>query len=231
MTGYFFIFILIFQLDNVVAGDIPIKKHESLFNTLKSPKDWKLINQDNGLTLSVKPISGMELAAYRVQKRTDVPIDVVQNIIMDVKNYDKYFNKNQSPAFKQLEQGPGWVEGHHYLPISIPLVKDREYFFRVHTNGYNNEDTTSIVHWYLIKNPKDKNEELNKQTIILNYGAGLWMADSYNDTTYVLSYCLFLDPGGSIPDFAVELINKANIINIFQDVIAEASSNTIKTLP
>ena len=110
-------------------------------------------------------------------------------------------------------------------------MKDREYFFRVHSNGTNNKDTTSIVHWYLIKNPKEKQKELNKQTITLNYGAGLWIADSFNDTSYVLSYCLFLDPGGFIPDFAVEIINKANIINIFQDVIAEASGNTKGTLP
>ena len=36
-----------------------------------------------------------------------------------------------------------WAEGYHLLPVDIPLMKDREYFFRVHERGYNIEDKTS----------------------------------------------------------------------------------------
>ena len=43
----------------------------------------------------------------------------------------------------------------------------------------------------------------------------------------MLSYKLFLDPGGSIPDFAVELMNKTSIVNIFNNVLAEASKRNV----
>ena len=39
----------------------------------------------------------------------------------------------------------------------------------------------------------------------------------------MLSYRLYLDPGGSIPDFAIELLNKMSIVNVFNDVLIEAS--------
>ena len=49
------------------------------------------------------------------------------------------------------------------------------------------------------------------------------MAERADDGEYMLSYRLYLDPGGSIPDFAIELLNKMNIVNVFSDVLSEAN--------
>jgi hypothetical protein len=103
-------------------------------------------------------------------------------------------------------------------------MKDREYFFRVHTGGYDIEDNFSIVHWYLIDKPeKVQTQNTSNDAIYLDYGAGLWMAERADDGEYMLSYRLYLDPGGSIPDFAIELLNKMSIVNVFNDVLNEAS--------
>ena len=113
------------------------------------------------------------------------------------------------------------------IPIDLPFMKDREYFFRVHPGGYNIEDNVSIVHWYLIDKPeKVQTQNTLKDAIYLSYGAGLWMAEHNDDGEYMLSYRLYLDPGGSIPDFAIELLNKMSIVNVFNDVLSEASRRT-----
>ena len=65
--------------------------------------------------------------------------------------------------------------------------------------------------------------------MIIDYGAGTWAAEKGDDDGYMLSYKLFLDPGGSIPDFAVELMNKTSIVNIFNNVLAEASKRDVPT--
>jgi hypothetical protein len=49
------------------------------------------------------------------------------------------------------------------------------------------------------------------------------MAERADDGDYMLSYRLYLDPGGSIPDFAIELLNKMSVVNVFNDVLIEAS--------
>ena len=80
------------------------------------------------------------------------------------------------------------------------------------------------MHWYLIDKPeKVQTQNTSKDVIYLNYGAGLWMAERANGGEYTLSYRLYLDPGGSIPDFAIELLNKMSIVNVFNDVLIEAS--------
>ncbi|MFL2982780.1 MAG: hypothetical protein ACJZ12_00130 [Candidatus Neomarinimicrobiota bacterium] len=231
MIRYALVSVLILFVDNLSASDIVVEKPNKLFQLLQSNEGWDLINKDGDIAISTKSIRDMNLAAYMVKKKTTIPSDIIQDIVMDVRNYDEYFNKNQSFVFRQLNKGHDWVEGHHYLPINIPLIKDREYFFRVHSNGYSLVDTTSIVHWYLTKSAENKGAELNRDTIYLDYGAGLWMAEYLNKNNYILSYRLYIDPGGSIPDFAIELMNKANIMNIFQNVIAEASSRIADDIP
>ena len=70
-----------------------------------------------------------------------------------------------------------------------------------------------------------------RDAIYLDYGAGLWMAEPIDEKEYILSYRLYLDPGGSIPDFAIEFLNKMNIVNIFKDVVSEATRRNITVVP
>ena len=42
---------------------------------------------------------------------------------------------------------------------------------------------------------------------------------------YLISYRLYMDPGGSLPDFIIKKVNESSIYNIFNDVINEASKS------
>ena len=50
---------------------------------------------------------------------------------------------------------------------------------------------------------------------------GIWNIDFLDDGTSIISYRLLIDPGGYLPDFAVDHVNKVNIVNLFRDVINE----------
>ena len=166
----------------------------------------------------------MSLVAFMAKQKTNIPSKIIQDIVMDVKNYGQYFNSAGEFVFSEVRRYSGAVEGYHLLPVDLPFMKDREYFFRVHTGGYDIEDNFSIVHWYLIDKPeKVQTQNTSNDAIYLDYGAGLWMAERADDGEYMLSYRLYLDPGGSIPDFAIELLNKMSIVNVFNDVLNEAS--------
>mgnify|MGYP005749293839 FL=1 len=56
----------------------------------------------------------------------------------------------------------------------------------------------------------------------LNNGAGLWVAKNVAKDRTSFSYRIYIDPGGSLPNFLIDLINKTSVVNIFKDAIAEA---------
>ena len=56
----------------------------------------------------------------------------------------------------------------------------------------------------------------------LDFGAGSWSANSLGNGRFEISYRLYMDPGGSIPDFLTQRVNAISIINLFQDALAEA---------
>lgn len=227
-------FLLLFIVDNSLHAKISIDKPDELFKMLNDNNGWDMISIKEEMTLSTKSIENMNLVAFMVEQRTNIPTRIIQDIIMDVKNYGQYFNSIGPFIFKEINSENDWVEGYHLLPIDLPLIKDREYFFRVHTNGFDLQDATSIVHWYLIEEgvkEKKMSSRNSRDAIYLDYGAGLWMTEPINDDEYFLSYRLYLDPGGSIPDFAIELLNKMSIMNVFRDVVSEASRRNIVTVP
>ena len=211
---------------SLLANEI-IEKPVALFQMLRSNEDWTTVAKKGEVILSTKSIKNMSLVAFMAKQKTNIPSKIIQEIVMDVKNYGQYFRSAGEFVFNEVKKFSGVVEGYHLLPVDLPFMKDREYFFRVHSGGYNKEDNVSIVHWYLIDEPeKVQTQNTSKDAIYLNYGAGLWMAEHNDDGEYMLSYRLYLDPGGSIPDFAIELLNKMSIVNVFNDVLIEASRRT-----
>ena len=211
---------------SLLANEI-IEKPVALFQMLSSNEDWTTVAKKGEVILSTKSIKNMSLVAFMAKQKTNIPSKIIQDIVMDVKNYGQYFNSAGEFIFNEVRRYSGAVEGYHLLPVDLPFMKDREYFFRVHSGGYDKEDNVSIVHWYLIDEPeKVQIQNTTKDAIYLNYGAGLWMAEHNDDGEYMLSYRLYLDPGGSIPDFAIELLNKMSIVDVFNDVLSEASRRT-----
>ena len=211
---------------SLLANEI-IEKPVALLQMLKSNEDWTTVAKKGKVILSTKSIKNMSLVAFMAKQKTNIPSKIIQDIVMDVNNYGQYFNSAGDFVFNEVRKFSGVVEGYHLLPVDLPFMKDREYFFRVHSGGYNIDDNVSIVHWYLIDEPeKVQTQNTSKDAIYLNYGAGLWMAEHKDDGEYMLSYRLYLDPGGSIPDFAIELLNKMSIVNVFNDVLNEASRRT-----
>ena len=211
---------------SLLANEI-FEKPALLFQMLRSNENWTSVAKKGEVTLSTKSLKNMSLDAFMAKQKTNIPSKIIQDIVMDVKNYGQYFRSAGEFVFNEVKKFSGVVEGYHLLPVDLPFMKDREYFFRVHSGGYDKEDNVSIVHWYLIDEPeKVQTQNTSKDAIYLNYGAGLWMAEHNDDGEYMLSYRLYLDPGGSIPDFAIELLNKMSIVNVFNDVLSEASRRT-----
>ena len=207
-------------------AEIKDSRTEKLLKTLYNNEGWVVDNIKDGISLSRKKIENMELTALMVKQEIMIPKEIVQSVVMDVNNYEKFLN-NQGLISKVINRGINWVDGYQYIPIDIPLIANREYLFRMYPDGHNNEDTISIIHWYLLDKKQDVLVELNekpKDTVYLDHGAGLWVAEEIENNIIILSYRIYMDPGGSLPDFMIDIMNKVSVVNVFKDAVAEAQN-------
>jgi len=219
--------IFVFQLVFARSENNKIEPVE-LYKFLEASKGWVINNEIEGYKLFSKKIKDQDLSAVMVSYETSVPLSSIQEVLMDVKNYEFFLSSSSKMVTKQLEKDSSTVVGYQFIPINFPFMNDRHYYFKLIKNEINNENSNTLVKWFLL----DENKELldfqssNNNTVYLKYGAGLWLVDSIDNSKIKISYRLFMDPGGSIPNFLIDKINAISIINLFKDVIAEAERRT-----
>ena len=222
------IFIFIFQLAFARSEKDNLKFLE-LYKLLEDSKGWVINDEIEGYSLFSKKIDDQDLNAVMVSFETTIPLLGIQEVLMDVKNYESFLSSSNKMVTKQLKKDSSTVIGYQYIPINFPFMNDRQYCFKLIKNEINIEDSKTLVKWFLLNEDTellDIQSSNDDNTIYLKYGAGIWLVDSIDKSKIKISYRLFMDPGGSIPNFLTEKINEVSIINLFKDIIAEAERRT-----
>ena len=134
------------------------------------------------------------------------------------------FMHRKKKAFisNEIKRTSEFVDGYQFIPINLPFFDNREYLFRMYPGGYKENDETSFIHWYLLDEDKTILKKENRSATYLNHGAGLWTAEQRLNNKTFFSYRIYMDPGGSLPSFLIDIINKNSVVNIFEDAVAEA---------
>lgn len=219
---------LIFSSIILTANIYPEVLYNSSYDLLKlliEKTGWENDGEENGFSLSKKLIKNKDLYALRVQKKVAFSPDIIQEILIDVNNYDQFLSKSDNIKSYELNRSNKWVDAYQFIENNIPFLDNREYCFRISKEGLDDSDKISLVHWYLLeKNYYDTSHlAKNNKSIYLNYGAGLWLAEEQIDQSVMISYIIYIDPGGSIPDFLIDKANRVSLVNILEDTIIEAN--------
>ena len=196
----------------------------SLFKTLYADNGWKKSSIIDGISLSTKKVPNMSIKAVKVHIETNIPKNIITDIIMDIKNYNNYFISSKKLYFQVINSDFNSIDGYQFISVPIPFIKDREYFFRMSSNTFLPDYPKTFIHWHTLK--KDiysyiSTDFQSGKELYLDIGAGMWNIDFLDDGASILSYRLLIDPGGYLPDFTVDHVNKVNIVNLFRDVINE----------
>ena len=200
-----------------------------LFNELYSDKEWELLDSDNDLSVYTKSINNKNLKAVMVKQELALPKDVLQDVIMDIGNYKNFIRNSESFVSIEIKKTDIFTDGYQFIPIDIPFFDNREYIFRMLPGGYIKEDNTSIIHWFLLDKDDSLLDSDENSATYIDYGAGLWIAEQKEQDKTLFSYRIYMDPGGSLPDFLIDMINKTSVINIFKDAISEAQKRYSKS--
>jgi hypothetical protein len=143
---------------------------------------------------------------------------------MDINNYKQFLKSSGSFISNEIKRTTDFVDGYQFIPINIPFFDNREYLFRMYPSGFKDDDSISIIHWYLLNEQDAILEKKNQSATYLSHGAGLWTVENQLNNKTSFSYRIYMDPGGSLPNFLIDLINKTSVVNIFEDAIAEAQN-------
>tara|TARA_Y100001968_G_scaffold322453_1_gene358557 strand:+ start:150 stop:821 length:672 start_codon:yes stop_codon:yes gene_type:complete len=220
MISYFFLFI--FSISYLFSNI----NYEKLISSLKNDMAWDVINiMEDGSIIKSKKINDMNLSAISIEREIRISPVVIQDILIDIVNYNNVLKSSGSLKTKLFKQKNNFLDGYQYIDSGMPFISDRKYCFRMNYSEYT-KNKNVLMEWYLLN---DKGEyksyiiQNDQDAVYLDYGAGIWMVDKVSDGLYLFSYRLFMDPSGYIPNFIIEKVNENSIYNIFNDVFLEAS--------
>ena len=216
-------FFLFLFLNHVHSGSISAKPI-NLLNSLHDNNGWQILDSSSHNLVSTKEIPGRDLFAVMVKKEVDLPKEILQDVIMDINNYKQFLKSSGSFISNEIKRTTDFVDGYQFIPINIPFFDNREYLFRMYPSGFKDDDSISIIHWYLLNEQDAILEKKNQSATYLSHGAGLWTVENQLNNKTSFSYRIYMDPGGSLPNFLIDLINKTSVMNIFEDAIAEAQN-------
>ena len=221
---YIIVAFFLFLFLNHVYSDSISAKPINLLNSLHDNNGWEILDSSSHNLVSTKEIPGRELFAVMVKKEIDLPKEILQDVIMDINNYKQFLKSSGSFISNEIKRTTDFVDGYQFIPINIPFFDNREYLFRMYPSGFKDDDSTSIIHWYLLNEQDALLDKKNQSATYLSHGAGLWVAENQLNNKISFSYRIYMDPGGSLPNFLIDLINKTSVVNIFEDATAEAQN-------
>ncbi len=219
---------LLFTFSKFVFSGNLGSKPTNLLNSLHDNNGWEVIDSSSNNLVSIKEIPGKDLFAVMVKKEINLPKEILQDVIMDINNYKQFLKSSGSFISNEIKRTTEFVDGYQFIPINIPFFDNREYFFRMYPSGFKDDDSISIIHWYLLNEQRPILKKKDHSATYLNHGAGLWVAENQFNNKTSFSYRIYMDPGGSLPTFLIDLINKTSVVNIFEDAIAEAQNRYLK---
>ena len=198
--------------------------NDKIQSELVSNQNWIFIKIQDKLTLSTKSIKGYTLSGVRVESPVNIPLYNIQDVILDINNYDSILVSSKGIKTIEIERSNNSLIAYQFIPIDIPFMSDRHYFFNIKKNNIIEKEFNILIQWSLIDHSNYSNnlEHNIENSIYLENGSGVWITYQNENGDTILSYRIFIDPGGWIPEIIIDKINEISIINIFKDVINEA---------
>ena len=95
---------LIFSIGFTFAELNQIKNtSEDLFKPLMDNTGWVLDEEKNNLSISKKSLSNKELIAIKIEKEVSLSPAVIQEVILDVENYNQFLTNSESIQSKMID--------------------------------------------------------------------------------------------------------------------------------
>lgn len=192
---------------------------------LSNDQNWELIhNFDDSIKVYRKHIAHRDLNAYRVLKNTNAAAPILYRVFENIENYDQVIKSAKNIDFAALEVEGDTIYGYQNIQINVPFIKNRHYVYQMVKHNPN----TDYAYWVLVDQSNgfedfiSKKYESTGKPLYLSQGTGVYKVNPNRAGTQRVSYSLYMDPGGNLPNFLINMINERGLVNLFRDVLKEA---------
>jgi len=220
----FLAFLAIFTVGRVYGAD---SDDMDLMGMMYIEEGWEQLDErEDGLQILQKKLPKLPLHAIQVRQRLDIDPQIIANIVENVDRYEEVVVSANTVDFIQIEETPEAVFGYQYY--HIPLMKNRHLVFSmvrtyIDTLGVMRTDWSLLPRESRLSSFVNQMDQERKSPVYLYPGYGSWQYLPVEKTgEWEVSYRLYIDPGGWLPDFIVDYVNRAGLANLFDDVIKEA---------
>tara|TARA_Y100001968_G_C19246655_1_gene662255 strand:- start:117 stop:815 length:699 start_codon:yes stop_codon:yes gene_type:complete len=227
MNIYIYISIFfVFCFSNCFGEGID-SQNRLLLKILDTNSNWDIIEKtSDSIYISIKKVKETKLNAIKVEKIYNIPPRFFTEVIMNVGDYNSFLSNSKSLYSKVIKNTKNGLIGYQQIKVNLPFFYNREYYFYMGREPLDNLSPNMMCYWILLNPNQDKkNFNRSDNTIYLKKGAGLWKWEANKSGGVKIAYILTMHPGGSIPDFMIEIINKNSIVGLFRDVERKVNSN------
>ena len=207
----------------LIAFHLTSGDQNSALTSLINNTDWELIYEfEDSVKVYTKKLPDKGLKAYRVSKFTNIDREKLFKVFEDVKNYEQILTSATKMDFGFIRAEQDTLYGHQH--INIPLAKDRHYVYKL----IKHSPTKSYAHWILMDKEGAFSEFIQNKAdtsgspIYIEEGLGVFQVQELRDNSRRVSYSLYMDPGGWLPNFLINKSNRKGLVGMLRDVVREA---------
>src|SRR5256714_15080941 len=172
-----------------------------------SPGEWKFISDKDGVTIyrRQRTLSKESKAIGEIAASTDL----VNAVLEDVESYTSFMP--YTAECRVLKRDGEMIVA--YQRISAPMVSDRDYTIRVHTNAKKAESGMIYSSHWFTDNAAGPSEK--RGVVRVNLCDGSWLLEPTGPNSTRAIYQIYTDSGGLIPSFIKERAGPRGIRKFF----------------
>jgi len=193
---------------------------------------WERVHTSDDLTVDTRPHPGSEIKEVRAHGVMAAPPHVVRAVIADVARYPEFMPYvKESRVIARAPRGTTTYQRVSFGVLGALGVADRDYILRNVEQVTSREGRTSYKR---IWNAITGNDPPPQPGVVrLSVSKGFWElspADEAGSQTRVI-YCIFTNPGGSLPLWAINQGNSIGVPKVFNAVRKTAMESRYRSTP
>ncbi len=186
-----------------------------------APADWEVVRNDDGIVVERKKLDHSSLFAVRAKTRVPMAPATFFSTLWKYDEYIKFMPTVKSMHF--IENTPD--ERLVYEQVQLPLVQNRDYTIRL--RRVVDEDNQIYQMFYADENEHGPAE--NRQFVRVKMLRGSWkLSPAEGGRSTDIEYEIQGDPGGLIPTFIVNSLQKSQVTKYIKLMIKRATENAAK---
>ena len=181
--------------------------------------EWAIVHQAEGLTIQARDHPDSPVKELRAEGRIDSPPATVWAVISDVERFPEFMPYVKASQILAREPAGGTIV---YQRLSFGALRmlglsDRDYVIRIVEGVTTTSDGRPLLRraWN-ITDAAGPAPDPSVIRLVVNRGS--WQLSPAGDDGTLAVYCLFTDPGGSLPAWVVNRANQSGVPEIFKAV-------------